>query len=133
MVGMTGLEPATFWSRTRRSTRLSYIPNRDAQIDKPGDSSDIDVAGGSRHRPERSARVYGMSPRHSNRAPHDGSIRILAICGGLSTPEIARSLSEAHMIAFASGPARARARAPYRAVPALSQRSGAWFVERVGS
>src|SRR5579863_8175889 len=26
MVGVTGLEPATFWSRTKRSTRLSYTP-----------------------------------------------------------------------------------------------------------
>ncbi len=26
VVGMTGLEPATSWSRTKRSTRLSYIP-----------------------------------------------------------------------------------------------------------
>ncbi len=26
MVGATGFEPATFWSQTRRSTRLSYAP-----------------------------------------------------------------------------------------------------------
>ena len=26
MVGMTGFEPATFWSRTRRATKLRYIP-----------------------------------------------------------------------------------------------------------
>jgi hypothetical protein len=27
VVGATGLEPATFWSQTRRSTKLSYAPN----------------------------------------------------------------------------------------------------------
>ena len=27
MVGAAGLEPATFWSRTRRATRLRYAPN----------------------------------------------------------------------------------------------------------
>jgi hypothetical protein len=27
MVGMTGFEPATSWSRTKRSTKLSHIPN----------------------------------------------------------------------------------------------------------
>ncbi len=26
VVGVTGLEPATFWSRTKRSTKLSYTP-----------------------------------------------------------------------------------------------------------
>ncbi len=26
MVGMTGFEPAAFWSRTRRATKLRYIP-----------------------------------------------------------------------------------------------------------
>src|SRR5882762_8495370 len=31
MVGVTGLEPATFWSRTKRSTRLSYTP-RSAKV-----------------------------------------------------------------------------------------------------
>ena len=27
MVGMTGFEPATSWSQTRRTTKLCYIPN----------------------------------------------------------------------------------------------------------
>jgi hypothetical protein len=30
MVGMTGLEPATYWSQTSRSTKLSYIPMKGA-------------------------------------------------------------------------------------------------------
>lgn len=30
MVGMTGLEPATSSSRTKRSTRLNYIPSQSA-------------------------------------------------------------------------------------------------------
>ncbi len=28
MVGMTGFEPAAFWSRTRRATKLRYIPTQ---------------------------------------------------------------------------------------------------------
>ena len=27
MVGATGFEPATFWSQTRRATKLRYAPN----------------------------------------------------------------------------------------------------------
>ena len=27
MVGVTGLEPTASWSRTKRSTKLSYTPN----------------------------------------------------------------------------------------------------------
>ncbi len=27
VVGTTGFEPATSWSQTRRSTKLSYVPN----------------------------------------------------------------------------------------------------------
>src|SRR5580693_5787445 len=30
LVGATGFEPATSWSQTRRSTRLSYTPERSA-------------------------------------------------------------------------------------------------------
>lgn len=30
LVGVTGLEPATFWSRTKRSTKLSYTPRKRA-------------------------------------------------------------------------------------------------------
>ena len=29
MVGVTGFEPATFWSQTRRATKLRYTPNFD--------------------------------------------------------------------------------------------------------
>jgi hypothetical protein len=29
VVGVTGLEPATFWSRTKRSTKLSYTPRQE--------------------------------------------------------------------------------------------------------
>src|SRR5512143_805615 len=32
MVGMTGFEPATPWSRTRCSTRLSHIPTETAML-----------------------------------------------------------------------------------------------------
>ena len=32
MVGMTGFEPATSWSRTRRSTKLSHIPEKAAFV-----------------------------------------------------------------------------------------------------
>lgn len=28
LVGMTGFEPATSWSQTKRSTKLTYIPIR---------------------------------------------------------------------------------------------------------
>jgi hypothetical protein len=54
VVGITGFEPATSWSRTKRSTRLSYIPNRraadwrasrsDARR-QAGNLSDIDCGG----------------------------------------------------------------------------------------
>ena len=27
MVGVTGFEPTTFWSRTKRATKLRYTPN----------------------------------------------------------------------------------------------------------
>lgn len=30
MVGVTGFEPATSWSQTRRTTKLCYTPNRAA-------------------------------------------------------------------------------------------------------
>ena len=32
MVGMTGFEPATPWSRTRCSTRLSHIPTEKVMV-----------------------------------------------------------------------------------------------------
>ena len=32
MVGATGFEPATSWSQTRRSTRLSYTPNNGRRL-----------------------------------------------------------------------------------------------------
>ena len=50
-----------------------------------------------------------MSPSHSNRAPNDGSIRILAVCGGLSTPEIAPLPKRGPRL---PSPARARTRDP---------------------
>ena len=28
MVGVTGFEPATFWSRTKRATKLRYTPKK---------------------------------------------------------------------------------------------------------
>src|SRR5579862_848037 len=36
LVGVTGLEPATFWSRTKRSTKLSYTPRIGRQRRCPG-------------------------------------------------------------------------------------------------
>ena len=36
MVGMTGFEPATSWSQTRRSTKLSYIPTIIRMARPPG-------------------------------------------------------------------------------------------------
>jgi hypothetical protein len=32
MVGMTGFEPATSWSQTKRDTKLRYIPISDGEI-----------------------------------------------------------------------------------------------------
>src|SRR5580692_6551606 len=35
-IGATGFEPATFWSQTRRSTRLSYAPGRAVLLGRCG-------------------------------------------------------------------------------------------------
>lgn len=59
MVGMTGFEPATLWSQTRCSTRLSYIPMIES-------------------RPERGARVYGNVP-----IPSIGSVRAFHLAQAL--------------------------------------------------
>ncbi len=55
MVGATGLEPATFWSQTRRSTKLSYAPKI--------------VPAASTHTPKGSVRVP------ANRRPAKGRPR----------------------------------------------------------
>jgi hypothetical protein len=68
---MTGLEPATFWSRTRRSTKLSYIPTRSvSNSHKPGRLAGH--RGRQWHRAPgrlRGARVYGMRMHCSITAP----------------------------------------------------------------
>ena len=35
MVGVTGFEPATSWSQTRRSTKLSYTPKMHGESEPP--------------------------------------------------------------------------------------------------
>ena len=32
MVGVTGFEPTTFWSRTKRATKLRYTPTETYQV-----------------------------------------------------------------------------------------------------
>ena len=32
LVGVTGFEPATFWSRTKRATKLRYTPTETYQV-----------------------------------------------------------------------------------------------------
>lgn len=44
VVGITGFEPATSWSRTKRSTRLSYIPNFEDSVRDSEQGGDLSFA-----------------------------------------------------------------------------------------
>src|SRR5271166_2325302 len=65
MVGSAGFEPATSWSRTRRSARLNYDPRYRALVAKDGGE------GGARTRI-----IEGQSRLQDNALPSRGDLRL---------------------------------------------------------
>ncbi len=94
MVGATGFEPATSWSQTKRSTKLSYAPTllKPALANAAAGTSSLAANYARRHEPGKEISLHGN--RHGRRC-HLGC---LDACAGRPAVSLARSSSD-----FSSG------------------------------